>query len=219
MAGCALTPAMKTFSTPALPAASPAALTRRHALALAVLAAALPAHATRSITTDGVTFPGDIRVAETALQLNGVGLRAVGPIKGYAAGLYLPAKASTEAQVLAQAGAKRLRMHMFYDVGAEEFVKAFLKSVHRNSPDDEARLAERVAQFNATVRAMVKLYKRDVVDLDFVPGRGLVLSRNGKPQGSPVAGEDFYAALLRGFIGIKPYDPEMKTGLLGGPVG
>ena len=48
---------------------------------------------------------------------------------------------------------------------------------------------------------------------------GLVLSRNGAARGAPVTGEDFYAALLRCFIGVRPADAEMKIGLLGGPVG
>lgn len=214
MAGCALT-------TGHDPAAEPMpCLTRRTLLSIAALPLAAPAWATRSITTEGVTFVGDIRLADTALQLNGVGLRAVAWVKGYAAGLYLPKKASTEAQVLEQTGAKRLQMRMFHDVDAEEFVKAFVKSVQRNTPPAEAaRLTERVTQFNATVRGLVKLRKQDVVDLDFIPGKGLVLSRNGRPQGTPVPGEDFYAALLRGFVGVRPYDPDMKIGLLGGPVG
>ena len=47
----------------------------------------------------------------------------------------------------------------------------------------------------------------------------LVLSRNGAPRGAPLAGEDLYAALLRCFVGVRPADPDMKVGLLGGPVG
>jgi hypothetical protein len=105
-------------------------------------------------------------------------------------------------------------------VDAEEFVKAFVKGVERNTPAAEAaKLAERTARFNATLRGLAKLAKRDLIDLDFVPGRGLVLARNGQVRGEPVAGEDFYAALLRCFIGERPADPEMKVGLLGGPVG
>lgn len=197
----------------------PSSLPRR-ALLLAVLAAALPARATRAITTEGVTFAGDIRLADTALQLNGVGLRAVAWLKGYAAGLYLPRKASTEAQVLETPGAKRLQMRMLQEVDAEEFVKAFHKGVERNTPPAAAaRLAPRVTQFDTTVRGLVKLKKQDVIDLDFIPGKGLVLSRNGAARGAPVAGEDFYAALLRCFIGQRPADPDMKIGLLGGPVG
>jgi hypothetical protein len=195
-------------------------LSRRALMLFPALAWALPARATRSITTEGVTFAGDIRVAETALQLNGVGLRAVAWLKGYAAGLYLPRKASTEAQVLQTPGAKRLQLRMLQEVDAEEFVKAFHKGVERNTPAaDAARLAERARQFEATVRGLVKLKKQDVIDLDFIPGKGLVLSRNGTARGAPVAGEDFYGALLRCFIGVRPADPDMKIGLLGGPVG
>jgi len=192
----------------------------RRTLLIVVLTGAAPAWATRPITTEGLNFVGDITLADTALQLNGVGWRAVAWLKGYAAALYLPKKASTEAQVLEQKGAKRLQMRMVQDVDAEEFVKAFVKGVERNTAAaDAAKLGERMTQFNATVRGLVKLKKKDVIDLDFIPGKGLVLSRNGAPRGLPVAGEDFYAALLRCFIGVKPADVDMKIGLLGGPVG
>jgi hypothetical protein len=196
-----------------------ALVSRRLWLAL-TLSTALPAWATRAITTEGYTFAGDIRLADTALQLNGVGLRAVGPYKGYAAGLYLARRATTEAQVLETPGAKRLQLRLFYDVDAEEFVKAFVKGVQRNTPAaDAAKLQERVGRFNAMLRTLAKLKKQDVIDLDFIPGKGLVLARNGTAQGAPVPGDDFYAALLRCFIGTRPADPEMKVGLLGGPVG
>jgi Chalcone isomerase-like len=192
----------------------------RRTLLTLVLAGAAPAWATRSINSEGLTFVGDIRLAETALQLNGVGWRAVAWLKGYAAALYLPKKASNEAQVLEQRGAKRLQLRMVQDVDAEEFVKAFVKGVERNTPPaDAAKLAERMTQFNAMLRGLAKLKKKDVIDLDFIPGKGLVLSRNGAARGTPVAGEDFYAALLRCFIGARPADAEMKAGLLGGPVG
>jgi hypothetical protein len=190
-------------------------------LLLAALGAcALPAWATRSITVEGTTFAGDITLAGAALQLNGVGLRAVAWLRGYAAGLYLPAKASTTSAVLAQPGPKRLQLRLFFDVDAEEFVKAFHKGVARNTPaPDAARLADRMVRFDVQVRSLGKLRKRDVIDLDFVPGRGLVLSRNGTVRGEAIAGDDLYAALLRCFLGERPADPELKVGLLGGPVG
>jgi hypothetical protein len=193
---------------------------RRRLLIAALAAAALPARAAGPITTEGITFPGDVTLAGTPLQLNGVGWRAVAWVRGYAAALYLPRKAASEAAVLQQAGAKRLRMHMTQDVPAEEFIKAFVKGVQRNTPTaEQAKLDERVAQFNALVRGLGTLKKQDVIDLDFLPGRGLVVSRNGAPRGTPVGGADFYAAVLRCFIGQRPADPEMKAGLLGGPVG
>jgi epoxyqueuosine reductase len=84
---------------------------------------------------------------------------------------------------------------------------------------DAARLAERMLRFDTQVRTMGKLRKRDTVDLDFLPGRGLVMARNGSARFDPIPGDDLYAALLRCFLGDRPADPEMKTGLLGGPVG
>jgi hypothetical protein len=195
-------------------------LLRRTLLIFTLASSVQGAWATRSITTEGLTFAGDITLANTPLQLNGVGWRAVAWLRGYAAALYLPRKASTEAEVLAQEGAKRLQMRMTLEVDAEEFVKAFVKGVQRNTPAPEAaRLGERAEQFKAVVRGLVKLKKQDVIDLDYLPDKGLLLSRNGKPAGPPIAGADLYAALLRCFIGIKPADAEMKIGLLGGPVG
>jgi Chalcone isomerase-like len=193
---------------------------QRRSLLLCLLAAALPAQATRSISTEGLTFIGDIKLADTALRLNGVGLRAVAWLKGYAAALYLARRATTEAQVIETPGPKRLQIRMLQEVDAEEFVKAFHKGVQRNTAAaDAARLTERMTQFDATLRGLVKLKKQDVIDLDFIPGKGLVLSRNGAVRGASLAGDDFYAALLRCFVGMKPADPEMKIGLLGGPVG
>lgn len=204
-------------------AASPARRRLLSTVCAAVALAGVPAlaRATRSIQVEGLTFAGDIVLAGTPLQLNGVGLRAVAFLKGYAAGLYLPRKAATTAQVLAQVDtARRLQLRMLQDVDAEEFVKAFRKGVERNTPPaDAARLTERAARFDAVVRSLVKLKKRDVIDLDYLPGAGLQLARNGRPVGAPIGGDDFYAALLRCFIGTRPADPEMKTGLLGGPVG
>ncbi len=192
----------------------------RRTLLIGAITAAAPAWATRSITTEGLMFAGDIRLADTALQLNGVGWRAVAWARGYAAGLYLQKKAGTEAQVIAQTGPKRLQLRLVQEVDAEEFVKAFVKGVNRNTPEAErTALAERVTQFSSVIRGLGKLKKQDVIDLDFIPGKGLVLSRNGTARGTPVTGEDIYAALLRCFIGIKPTDPELKIGLLGGPVG
>lgn len=192
-------------------------MNRRSWLTLAALATALPAWATRPITTEGVTFAGDITLAETPLQLNGVGLRAVVWIKGYAAGLYLPKKAATPAQVYAQLGAKRLRMVMLLEVDVEEFVKAFHKGVDRNTPPANLPgLQERMQRFDAILRTLGKLKKQDVIDFDFLPDHGLQLTRNGKVGGEAIPGEDLYAALLSCFLGDKPVDTGLKAGLLGG---
>jgi hypothetical protein len=40
---------------------------------------------------------------------------------------------------------------------------------------------------------------------------------NGKAQGSAIAGEDFYGALLRIWLGDKPVQDDLKKALLGTP--
>jgi hypothetical protein len=194
-------------------------MTARRTLLLAPLAL-LAAQASAQVTVEGYTFAREITVAGQRLQLNGVGLRAVAWLKGYAAGLYLGAKATTPAAVLADGGAKRLQLRMLQEVPAEEFVKAFGKGVTRNTPAAELpALQERMRQFDALVLGLKKVKKGDLVDLDWLPGQGLSFAYNGRVLASPIPGADLYGALLRIFVGQRPVDPEMKVGLLGGPVG
>ena len=165
---------------------------------------------------EGQTFEARTQVAGSELQLNGVGLRAVAWLKAYAAGLYLTHKAQTSAQVFAAPGAKRLQLRMLQDVPAQEFVKAFNRGVARNTPDHEMpALQERMDRFDELITAVGKVKKGDVVNLDLLPGRGLVFSLNGVVRGSPIPGDDLSAALLRIFIGDHPVDVALKAGLLG----
>jgi len=196
-------------------------LNRRLVLSLsAACPLSLISPARAQVTVEGYTFARETLVAGQTLRLNGVGLRAVAWLKGYATGLYLAAKATTPQAVVAAGGAKRLQLRMLQEVPAEEFVKAFDKGVARNTPAGELpALKERMQRFNALVMGLVKVKKGDLVDLDWLPETGLQFSHNGRVLGAPIAGADLYGALLRIFVGQRPVDPEMKIGLLGGPVG
>lgn len=174
----------------------------------------------QAIVVEGRNFDERIRIADTDLQLNGIGLRAVAWAKGYVAALYLTQKATTAAQVAAARGPKRLRLVMLLDAPAADFARSFNNGVRRNSSEATlASLRERMAGFSRTIEQLGNVKKGDTVDLDFIPGYGLLFKVNGAVKGPPVPGEDMYAALLRIFVGGKPIDPEMKAGLLGGPIG
>ena len=186
--------------------------------ALAGLATPAPASA-QSVIVEGHAFERRVTVAGSELLLNGTGVRAVAWFKGFAAGLYLRAPAQDAAQVLAQPGPKRLQMRLLYDVPAAEFVKAFRKGMERNTPAAELpQLAERMARFEVLVTALGQVRKGDLINLDLEPGRGMAFSVNGTLRGEAIAGEDFYAALLRSFVGDRPYDRKLKAGLLAGTV-
>jgi hypothetical protein len=192
-------------------------LSRRSLLVVALSTASPWLHAAETpLRVEGRIVERRVRLGGAELLLNGTGVRAVAWFKGYVAALYLSARASTPAEVLATPGPKRLQMVMLHDAPAAEFVKAFNKGVARNATAQELpRLEGRMERFAALVAALGTVREGDVVNLDFEPGRGLALIVNGKLPVELIAGEDFYAALLRAFIGDKPYDKKLKAGLLG----
>ena len=190
---------------------------RRFLLATAGLALVPWSRAQPStVMVEGQAFDRQVRVAGTTLQLNGTGVRAVAWFKGYAAGLYLAAAVNSAQQALAAPGPKRLQIRLLQDVPAVEFEKAFTKGMRRNATEEQrAGLEPRMAEFAQTIRALSKVRKGDVVDLDLDPARGTLFALNGTLQGSAIAGDDFYAVLLASFVGEHPYDARLKSGLLG----
>ena len=98
---------------------------------------------------------------------------------------------------------------LLQDVPAEEFVKSIDKGIARNSAADAAALDARREEFDRRVRALGSVHKGDVVDLDFLPGQGMVFAYNGQRQGEPIEGEAFYAAVLRIFLGAQPVDAQI----------
>lgn len=169
-----------------------------------------------AVVLEGHTFAGRIKLAGVELVLNGTGVRAVAWFKGYAAGLYLAQKTTDPQGVQTLPGPKRLRMAMLQDVPATEFGKAFVKGVSRNTEAAELdRLQARIQQFAQWIDEGGPVRKSDVIDLDYVPTEGTQLLLNGQRRGNVLPGEDFYSALLRSFVGQRPFDAKLKAGLLG----
>jgi hypothetical protein len=169
-----------------------------------------------AVVVEGYTFAAKIKLGGSELVLNGTGVRAVAWLKGYAAGLYLAQKATDPQAVQALPGPKRLRMAMLQDVPAPEFSKAFVKGVTRNTEAAELeRLQARIQQFAQWIEDGGQVRKSDVIDMDYVPAEGTLLTVNGQRRGKVLPGEDFYSALLRSFVGQRPFDAKLKAGLLG----
>ena len=103
------------------------------------------------------------------------------------------------------------------EVESKEFVKAFDKGMERNLSEAEHAALTRAHGSSSTriVRDLGKLKKGDVVDLDFLPARGLRAQPERPAARRAVPGEDLYAGLLKIFIGARPVDAELKAGLLG----
>ena len=189
---------------------------KKNLLALFVTCLLLPPLA-RSAVLEGQSFEDQIRVANIELRLNGLGLRGVMFIKGYVAGLYLPAKASSLTDVASTAGPKRLQLRIMRAASADDFVDALVGGMRKNSSATELQeLDERIAQLTGFIQAAGAARVGDVVNFDYLPTVGTTLVVNGRLQGKPITGADFYIAVLKIFIGERPVDKKLKQGLLGG---
>jgi hypothetical protein len=202
-------------------------LNRRHVLtAVASVALASPALALRYEDQD---FDDILQLAGKSLVLNGVGEKAGKLFRAYSAALYLGSKASTVDAVTSMSGPKRLQLRILLvvsksipigpsSVDAEELVKPVIKGVGRNCTEaEQAALGERFTQFTQNMRAVGKVRKHDIINIDFVPGTGTTVTINGKQWGPAVPGADLYSAFLKTFVGELPFDRKLKAGLLGLP--
>lgn len=177
-----------------------------------------PAHG--ATVLEGVTFEERITLGGRELVFNGAGLRAAGGwFKVYVAALYLGSRTTDDEQAVAQPGPKRVRVVLLREAPGDEFAKAVDKGILKNVPlAAQEAMRPRMAQLTDQMRAVGKVKAGDVVDLDHEPARGTVMLLNGKPRGPAVPGADFYAALLRSFIGQHPYHRDLRAGMLGLPV-
>ncbi len=185
------------------------------ALGIATPALAAPA-AAEAHTIGGVSFEPHLQLGGQSLLLNGIGVRQVAWIQGYAAALYMAQRASTADAAVAVPGPKRVQMRMLLDVPTTELTKAVRLGVERNQPPAmQQQLAERVQRFGSLVATVPKVKKGDTINLDFLPAQGMVLTLNGRALGPAIPGEDFYGALLKVFVGERVSDNKLRAGLLG----
>lgn len=167
---------------------------------------------------EGVKLEDKVQVDGQEIHLNGIALRTRFAIFNvYVAGLYLPQKTGNAQAAIEASGAKRMTLVMLRDVSAEQFIEAF--DVALNNNNSEAQLAEVKAQKDelfARIRTIGEARTGTEILLDYLPSAGTLLTVGGVARGKAIAGEAFYRAILRSWIGEKPSQADMKKALLGG---
>ena len=177
---------------------------------LLLMLAALPAW---TAEVAGVKVDDKTRVGNAELTLSGAGLRKRVFFQVYVIGLYV---ADRKADLVAQPGPKRVAIHMLRDVGADQFTEALADGIRANHPEAEAKALEpRVKEFGAMMAEIKEAKKGMVIALDWT-GSATQLVIDGKPAARTIAGEDFYRALLRIWLGDKPVQDDLKKALTGG---
>ena len=177
---------------------------------------ALAALTANAAEIGGVKLDDKTQVESRDLVLNGAGLRKRFRVMNvYVIGLYLPEKKTDAAAVLALAGPKRAEIHMLRDVGADTFTEALVDGLRANHSEADFKALEPRVKELADIMAQIGEAKNGMTIALDGTGSGTRLVVNGKPFGKPIAGEDFYKALLRIWLGDNPVQDDLKRSLLG----
>lgn len=169
-----------------------------------------------ALELEGVKLADSVQVGSRELQLNGAGVRSRFFLDLYITALYLPAKSTSFATVLADGGEKRIALHLLIGISADHLFSALNNAIAANhTPAELGALEAPLKEFGAVFHKIDELGKGDVVVLDYLPGSGTRVSVNGAAKGT-VGGAPFYGALLKVWLGDKPAQADLKQKLLGG---
>lgn len=185
------------------------------AWAMAALLSSLPLSSQAAVEVRGVKFADTTTVAGQALQLNGAGVRVKVIVDVYAAGLYVGKRDTSAQALIGQPGAKSMQIVLLRDLTGEDFADAMIKGFRKNNNEAEvSRFQARLDELRKTMVAFGTVKKGTVIQLNLVPGAGIRTLVDGAAKGADIQGDDFYAALLKIWLGSKPVDDDLKDDLL-----
>ncbi|WP_374318863.1 chalcone isomerase family protein [Aquabacterium sp.] len=169
-----------------------------------------------AVELKGAKFEDTYQVASQTLQLNGAGVRVKFIVDVYAAGLYLPKKDGNAASAVAQSGPKGVKIVLLRDLTGEDFAEAMVKGFKNNNNDaDVTRMQPKLDALRSLMLSFGSVKKGTSIHFDYAPATGTRILVDGKQRGSDIAGEDFYQAVLRIWLGNSPVDSDLKKDMLG----
>ena len=181
-------------------------------MGLVLVTTAVPA-----LEMNGVQVPDTAKVGTAELVLNGAGVRTRAIFKVYVGALYLPEKKTVAMEAIAVKGAKRVALHLLRDLSAEQVAGALDNMSDNLSDVEREKLSPQIADLKATMAAVGEAKEKSLITIDFLPGAGTRVALNGTQKGKTIAGDDLYPALLKIWLGDKPVDRDLKSGMLGAP--
>jgi hypothetical protein len=184
------------------------------ALGMALAGALAPAWASNTEIA-GVHYQPTLQVEGTALVLNGSGLSYKALQKVYTVGLYLGKKTTSPEEVLTMPGSKQLRFVMLVPMRVDELGKLIARGIETNSSRDEfMRLIPSTIDMGRIFSKMKRMAPGDTIAIEYVPRRGTMFFVNGVPAGMPIAGTEYFNAVLKVWVGPKPTTQDLKEALL-----
>jgi hypothetical protein len=167
---------------------------------------------TFAATLADVKLDDKVVVNGQTLTLNGIGLRKKFFIKVYVGGLYLQAKSSNPAAILAADSSRRMVMHFLYGVSKDQMCDAWSEGLEANVPNASAEVKK---SFATLCSWMEPIPKGNRLVLTYVPGTGTTVEVNGKNKGT-LPGKATADAIVSTWIGPKPaMGDDFKNAILG----
>ncbi|TNE56223.1 MAG: chalcone isomerase [Bacteroidetes bacterium] len=162
-------------------------------------------------TVAGVSFPAKVEVAEKTLIYNGAGLREKYMIDLYVSALYLKRPSMDANKIIEDDALMGIHIELVSNkVTRDKFVETvregFEKASHGTATSEEIKLF--MDAFSAAFK------KGDKIHLNYVPGRGTYVKKNGQVL-TRVPGLEFKKALFSIWLGTRPADGTLKKGMLG----
>ena len=182
------------------------------AIMLLNLLIALAAPVDAAVVAD-VQFADTATVAGQSITINGAGLREFAWVDLYVGALYLPRPMTDPNSIIKGEMPKRIVLHFVF----KEVPKNRLGETFTDRIEDDPALQAIEPEIRRMVSLFETMYAGDEMILDYVPGRGVVLSIKGVEKGV-FPGEAFMHATFDFFLGKDPIHTGLKKAMLKGQI-
>ena len=190
------------------------------AAASTLLPWAAPAMA-QGVELEGVELAPTVTAYGQKLVLNGAGVRKRGYFKADVTALYLPEKTTSAEAIFKLDGVRRIQLNILRRFTSSTITRIFLADFKDHATDEEfKRLIGPIGLIGAAYSNVKEVVKGDVVNLDWVPGRGWLATHNGRSlnesDGKQLVISDklAYQIYMRMYIG-EGAPADLRNGLLG----
>ncbi len=158
---------------------------------------------------DADRFPREITVGESTVQRKGVGRMRRWMITGADVALYAPA--GTRRQDLLTGGPLALSFYYYTRIRGEQFARAGFETLQQNVAAD--MMQEQAENLEKMETFFTDVGRGDRYLLQYEPGYGTTLKRNGKKVGT-IEDEAFAAFYFQIWLGENPIDERMYYALV-----
>lgn len=160
----------------------------------------------------GVTLPNTVTFQDATLTLNGAGVREKFWMDMYSSGLYLESKSADAKAILAADKPMALKLHIVSKlITSSKMIDAVNEGFENSTKGKTAALKQEIAQFISFFEEPIT--KNDIFDLVYLPGKGVVVYKNGIEKGT-IKGLEFKKAMFGIWLSEKPADEDLKEALL-----